>query len=80
VGITVSKQVIPDDPNPPLRPSGIRIGTPAATTRGMQRADMERLGLWIGEALSDPDSAAMIERIQRDVVALCERFPVPGIA
>jgi glycine hydroxymethyltransferase len=80
VGITVSKQVIPDDPHPPLRPSGIRIGTPAATTRGMQPADMESLALWIAEALLQPDCAATLERIQRDVVALCEQFPVPGLA
>jgi glycine hydroxymethyltransferase len=79
VGITVNKQVIPDDPKPPLRPSGIRIGTPAATTRGMQRADMERLANWIADTLSAPDSGATLERVQREVVALCEQYPVPGI-
>ena len=52
VNITTNKQIIPDDPNPPLRPSGIRIGTPAATSRGMLEADMERLGAWIDKCLS----------------------------
>src|SRR5690606_16882785 len=52
VSITTNKQVIPDDPNPPLRPSGIRLGTPAATTRGMREEEMRRLAAWIVEALT----------------------------
>ncbi|HEY6557285.1 MAG TPA: serine hydroxymethyltransferase [Polyangiaceae bacterium] len=80
VGITVSKQVIPDDPRPPLRPSGIRIGTPAATTRGMQTADMQRLAHWIIEALRCRAHAGTLERIRGEVMELCETFPVPGLS
>jgi glycine hydroxymethyltransferase len=80
VGITTNKQIIPDDTNPPLRPSGIRIGTPALTTRGMAEAEMERIGGWIVEALRKPDDEATKARIASDVRALSERFAVPGIA
>ncbi len=77
--ITTNKQIIPDDPNPPLRPSGIRIGTPAATTRGMVEADMVRLGEWIATCLSHPDDAAQLTRIRHDVEEFCREFPVPGL-
>lgn len=77
--ITTNKQIIPDDPNPPLRPSGIRIGTPAATTRGMVESDMEQLGEWIVRCLTNPeDEKAMLET-RREVEAFCRRFPVPGL-
>ena len=79
VGITTNKQIIPDDPNPPLRPSGVRLGTPAATTRGMGEAEMRRLGDWIAATVRDGGDAATLERRHRDVVAICERFPVPGL-
>jgi glycine hydroxymethyltransferase len=79
VSITTNKQVIPDDPNPPLRPSGIRVGTPAATTRGMTEDDMRRLGTWIVTALRRHADAATLERLRREVEAHCVRFPVPGI-
>src|SRR5271170_6750809 len=55
IGITANKQVIPDDPLPPVRPSGVRLGTPACTTRGMNEADMQRIGAWIVKALKAPD-------------------------
>jgi len=80
VGITTNKQVIPDDPNPPLRPSGIRLGTPAPTTRGMGEDDMRRLGAWIAESLARRDDAGALAAIRTRVEQLCERFPVPGIA
>ena len=79
VGITVSKQIVPDDPRPPLRPSGIRIGTPAATTRGMQEGDMKRLAQWMTEALWRREDADALERLRREVLALCEALPVPGL-
>ena len=79
VNITTNKQIIPDDPNPPLKPSGIRIGTPAATTRGMQAEDMRRLADWIVNCLRNPDDEALLDETRDDVQAFCERFPVPGI-
>ena len=80
VSITCNKQVIPDDPNPPLQPSGIRLGTPAATTRGMGSAEMERLAAWIVEALRRHDDAAALARLKGEVENTCRRFPVPGIS
>jgi glycine hydroxymethyltransferase len=79
VSITTNKQIIPDDPNPPLRPSGIRIGTPAATTRGMGTGDMTKLAGWMVDALQKRDDAAAIDRIRSEVEAFCGRFPVPGL-
>ncbi len=79
VSITTNKQIIPDDPNPPLRPSGIRIGTPAATTRGMLEADMEQLADWIVDCLQNPEDESMQVRLRDDVESFCRKFPVPGI-
>jgi glycine hydroxymethyltransferase len=79
VAIATNKQVIPDDPNPPLSPSGVRLGTPAATTRGMREPDMERLAEWICLALRNRDDAAAVDRYRREVVSFCLRFAVPGI-
>ncbi len=79
VSITTNKQIIPDDPNPPLRPSGIRIGTPAATTRGMREADMEQLAGWIVDCLQNPEDESMQVRMRDDVESFCRKFPVPGI-
>jgi glycine hydroxymethyltransferase len=80
IAITTNKQIIPDDPNPPLRPSGIRLGSPAATTRGMREPEMRALAGWIVAALARPDDAAGLEALAREVNALCARHPVPGIA
>jgi len=79
IGITTNKQIIPDDPRPPLRPSGIRLGTPAATTRGMGEAEMRRLGEWIADTIQGDGDATTLERTQRHVAALCKQFPVPGL-
>ena len=79
VAITCNKQVVPDDANPPLRPSGIRLGTPAATTRGMGEAEMEQLAAWIVAALRQPRDAGALARLRGEVEAMCSRFPVPGI-
>src|SRR5437660_1284664 len=79
VGIPTNKQIIPDAPTPPLRPSGVRLGTPAATTRGMREPEMRRLGGWIADTVCDGGDAAVLERRRCDVAALCERFPVPGL-
>ena len=79
VSITVNKQIIPDDPNPPLRPSGIRMGTPAATTRGFGAAEMERLAGWIDRALRSHDDDASLDTIRGEVESFCLDYPVPGL-
>lgn len=80
ISITTNKQIIPDDPNPPLRPSGIRVGTPAATTRGMGASDMVLLADWMVSALRAPDDDELLAGLEKEVRAFCERFPVPGIS
>ncbi len=79
IGITVNKQVIPDDPRPPLRPSGVRLGTPACTTRGMDEEDMAQLAAWITAALRAPDDDDLLAGLHGKVTAHCRRFPVPGL-
>lgn len=80
IGVATNKQVIPDDPRPPLRPSGVRLGTPACTTRGMTVADMGRLAGWMVQVLRAPEDAALTERLRSEVRALCRSYPVPGVA
>ncbi|MBI4665782.1 MAG: serine hydroxymethyltransferase [Nitrospinae bacterium] len=75
-GITVNKNAIPFDPEKPLVTSGIRIGTPAITTRGMKEAEMDIIGGWISEALSSLDDEAKLGVIRGKVRELCERFPL----
>ena len=75
-GITVNKNAIPFDTNPPLKPSGIRIGTPALTTRRMKEPEMRQVGKWISEALHNRTDKAVLERIRREVLELAEVFPL----
>jgi len=75
-GITVNKNAIPFDTNPPMKPSGIRIGTPALTTRGMKEADMKTVGSWIAEALDHRTDAGVLKKIRRQVEELAEQFPL----
>ena len=76
--ITVNKNAIPYDVNPPLKPSGIRIGTPALTTRGMKEAEMRTIAKWIVEALNERNNPQALKRIQGQVLELAERFPLYG--
>ncbi|HAH11874.1 MAG TPA: serine hydroxymethyltransferase [Alphaproteobacteria bacterium] len=78
-GITTNKQVIPDDPHPPLRPSGVRMGTPAPTSRGMKEPEMRVLAGVIAAALKQHDDAAHLAKLRAETKALCARFPVPGL-
>ena len=75
-GITVNKNAIPYDTNPPLKPSGIRVGTPALTTRGMGEAEMRQIALWINEALEHRTDEAVLSRIRGEVAELANRFPL----
>ncbi len=79
VSITTNRQIIPDDPRPPLRPSGIRIGSPAATTRGMREDGMAKIGSWVVETLRSREDEARVEALRSEVEAFCLQFPVPGI-
>ena len=75
-GITVNKNAIPFDTNPPMKPSGIRIGSPAVTTRGMKEAEMRQIAHWIAEALDHRTDAAVLAKIRKQVLELAEEFPL----
>lgn len=75
-GITVNKNTIPYDTNPPLKPSGIRIGTPALTTRGMKETEMRQIAKWIARALDQRNDDAALERIRHEVAELANQFPL----
>ena len=75
-GITVNKNAIPYDTNPPMKASGIRVGTPALTTRGMKEAEMRMIAAWIAKALEQRNDDAALERIRREVAELANQFPL----
>jgi len=75
-GITVNKNAIPFDTNPPMKPSGIRLGTPALTTRGMKEKEMEQVGHWIARALEQRNDLAALKAIRGQVFEFCEQFPL----
>ena len=77
-GITVNKNAIPYDTNPPMKPSGIRIGTPALTTRGMKEPEMRVIAGWIVEALEHRADEARLAKIRGEVLEMAERFPLYG--
>ena len=79
-GITVNKNAIPFDANPPMKPSGIRIGTPALTTRGMGADEMRVIAKWIAEALEHRTDDARLMKIRGQVAELAEKFPLYGWA
>ena len=77
-GITVNKNAIPYDTNPPMKPSGIRIGTPALTTRGMKEPQMQQVAGWIAEALEHRNDPARLKQIRGQVAEMAEQFPLYG--
>jgi glycine hydroxymethyltransferase len=76
--ITVNKNAVPNDPRPPTITSGLRIGTPASTTRGFKEAEVVNVAGWIADILDSGAAPAVIDRVRGDVLALCRRFPVYG--
>jgi glycine hydroxymethyltransferase len=75
-GITVNKNTIPYDANPPLKASGIRVGTPALTTRGMKEPQMRQIAVWIAKALEHRNDDSALERIRGEVAELAAQFPL----
>ncbi|HEY3851873.1 MAG TPA: serine hydroxymethyltransferase [Steroidobacteraceae bacterium] len=76
--MTVNKNAVPNDPRPPAISSGLRIGTPASTTRGFKEAEAEQISLWIADILDRMGDESTVERVRGEVAALCRRFPVYG--
>ena len=79
-GITINKNMIPYDQRKPVDPSGIRVGSPALTTRGMGANEMRTIGAWMLEALRAPQDEAVLSRIRNEIRTLCQQFPVPAAA
>ena len=79
VGITLNMNMIADDPRSPMDPSGIRLGTPAITTRGANEPDMQKIAEWIAGVLKNPDDSSMHQKIKEEVREFSLRFPVPGV-
>jgi glycine hydroxymethyltransferase len=75
-GITVNKNAIPYDTNPPMKPSGIRVGTPALTTRGMKEPEMRQIAGWIASALDHRNDSARLRSIRAEVAELADQFPL----
>jgi glycine hydroxymethyltransferase len=76
--ITVNKNAVPNDPRSPFVTSGLRLGTPAATTRGFKEPEMKLLGDWIADVLENVEDLSVINRVKSEVVELCNKFPVYG--
>jgi glycine hydroxymethyltransferase len=78
-GISTSRSTIPFDPNPPYNPSGIRLGTPAMTTRGMKEDESRQVARWIVEAIAAKDDETKLSAIREQVKVLCDKFPIPSV-
>lgn len=78
IGLTLNKNSIPNDTLPPFTPSGIRLGTPAITTRGMQEDDMTHIATWMQQAITARSDEKKLEKIHQEVIAFCSQFPLPN--
>jgi len=76
VGITLNKNMIPDDPRSPMDPSGIRIGVPAVTTRGMKEKEIRMIAKWIKDVIENHKNEKMLKQVHKEVIALCKKFPI----
>ncbi len=79
IGISVSRSTIPNDPNPPMTPSGVRFGTPAITTRGMGENEIKKIAVWINSAIESREQIERLDKIKDDVRAMCLEFPIPSL-
>ena len=78
-GIVCNYNTVPYDPRKPFSPSGLRLGTPAVTSRGMGDAEMRQIGKWMDEAIAHASDEAALKRLAAEVTEMCRRFPAPGI-
>jgi len=78
IGLTLNKNSIADDPLPPFKPSGIRLGTPAITTRGLKEADMVKVAEWMKQAIDNRDDEKKLAEIRKEVRDFCVKFPLPS--
>lgn len=78
IGLTANKNAIPNDPEPPFRPSGLRLGTPAMTTRGLVESDMDQIAEWMLAAIENRNDATKLSKIHDEVIALARKFPLPS--
>ncbi len=79
IGISVSRSTIPNDPNPPFNPSGVRFGTPAITSRGMGEDEVKQIVDWIDKALKNKDDDNILAKIKQEVKEFCLKFPIPRV-
>ena len=76
IGITLNKNMIPDDPRSPMDPSGIRIGVPAITTRGMKEKEIKIIANWINFAIENHQNKKILKELHKEVIKLCKKFPI----
>lgn len=77
IGLTLNKNAVPDDPNPPFRPSGIRLGTPALTTRGLREEHMAQIAVWMKQAIDAREDEPKLASLRGEVTKLLQDFPLP---
>jgi glycine hydroxymethyltransferase len=77
IGITVNKNMIPDDPRSPMDPSGVRIGVPAITTRGMKEKEIRQIAKWINDAIENRNNKNVLRKLHKEVIKFCKSFPLP---